>query len=110
MMASSSSFRIWATIAFCLPILGSGSARADMSLADAYKVIASKQLIDLTHSFDSTTPVWAGFGQATLSAASIRRPTSPTRSNRPASGRHSIRWLANTGRMSIRRPISTKTA
>jgi kynurenine formamidase len=40
------------------------------TLADALKVIQGKELVDLTHSFSPTTPVWAGFGQATMSAAS----------------------------------------
>jgi kynurenine formamidase len=42
---------------------------ADDSLADAYKVISGKEFVDLTHSFSPTTPVWGGFGQATMSAA-----------------------------------------
>jgi kynurenine formamidase len=42
---------------------------AEQTLADALKVIQSKQLVDLTHSFSPTTPVWSGFGQATMSAA-----------------------------------------
>jgi kynurenine formamidase len=44
-------------------------ASAQTSLADAYKTIASKQFVDLTHSFGTATPVWSGFGQATMSAA-----------------------------------------
>jgi kynurenine formamidase len=40
------------------------------SLADAYRIIASKQFVDLTHSFGPLTPVWKGFGPATFSAAS----------------------------------------
>ena len=40
------------------------------SLADAYRIIASKQFVDLTHSFSPLTPVWKGFGPATFSAAS----------------------------------------
>ena len=44
-------------------------ARADTSLADAYAVIASKKKVDLTHTFGVNTPVWAGFGQATMTAA-----------------------------------------
>ncbi|HTJ09938.1 MAG TPA: cyclase family protein [Candidatus Binataceae bacterium] len=40
------------------------------SLADAYRIIASKQFVDLTHSFGPLTPVWKGFGSATFSAAS----------------------------------------
>ena len=43
------------------------SAQSD--LARAYRVIASKQFVDLTHSFDGTTPVWSGFGQAKFSPA-----------------------------------------
>ena len=40
------------------------------SLAEAYRIIASKQFVDLTHSFSPLTPVWKGFGPATFSAAS----------------------------------------
>jgi kynurenine formamidase len=40
------------------------------SLAEAYRTIASKQFVDLTHSFSPLTPVWKGFGPATFSAAS----------------------------------------
>jgi kynurenine formamidase len=39
------------------------------SLAEAYKIISSKQFVDLTHSFSPETPVWKGFGQAIFSAA-----------------------------------------
>jgi len=41
----------------------------ERSLEDAFKIISSKQFVDLTHSFSPTTPVWKGFGQATFSAA-----------------------------------------
>ena len=40
------------------------------SLTDALRIIQGKEFVDLTHSFSPTTPVWKGFGQATLSAAS----------------------------------------
>ncbi len=46
-----------------------GVAAQRGSLADAYKIISSKQFVDLTHSFGPTTPVWKGFGQATFAAA-----------------------------------------
>ncbi len=42
----------------------------EKSLAEAYRIIASKQFVDLTHSFGPSTPVWKGFGPATFSAAS----------------------------------------
>ncbi|MBF6569302.1 MAG: cyclase family protein [Candidatus Binataceae bacterium] len=41
----------------------------DGSLAAAYKIIASKHFVDLTHSFSPSTPVWKGFGPATFSRA-----------------------------------------
>ena len=41
----------------------------DRSLAEAYRIIASKQFVDLTHSFSPLTPVWKGFGPATFSRA-----------------------------------------
>jgi hypothetical protein len=39
------------------------------SLAEAYRIIAAKQFVDLTHVFSPLTPVWKGFGQAAFSAA-----------------------------------------
>ena len=45
------------------------SRAAENTLADALKIIQGKQFVDLTHSFSPTTPVWGGFGQATMSAA-----------------------------------------
>jgi kynurenine formamidase len=47
----------------------SPAAAQNNSLAEAYKIIASKQFVDLTHSFSPLTPVWKGFGQAALAAA-----------------------------------------
>ena len=38
-------------------------------MAEAYKIIESKQFVDLTHSFSPVTPVWKGFGQAAFAAA-----------------------------------------
>ena len=54
-------------IAFCLA--ATTASAAEPTLADALKVIQGKQFVDLTHSFSPTTPVWSGFGQATMSAA-----------------------------------------
>jgi hypothetical protein len=52
-----------ALLALALP------ARADSDLMRAYKVIAAKRFVDLTHSFGPTTPVWSGFGQAKFTPA-----------------------------------------
>ncbi len=53
-------------------LAGAASSAAlaqDGSLAEAYRIIASKQFVDLTHSFSPLTPVWKGFGPATFSRA-----------------------------------------
>ena len=44
-------------------------AAAQNDLARAYRIIAGKQFVDLTHSFGPTTPVWSGFGQAKFTPA-----------------------------------------
>jgi len=45
------------------------AAHAQSDLARAYKVIAGKKFVDLTHSFSPESPVWSGFGQAKFSPA-----------------------------------------
>ena len=45
------------------------AAEQPATLADALRIIQGKAFVDLTHSFSPTTPVWSGFGQATISAA-----------------------------------------
>jgi len=49
--------------------LPAAAPAADMSLADAFKVLSGKEMVDLTHTFGVSTPVWSGFGQATMAAA-----------------------------------------
>src|ERR1700731_3726197 len=44
-------------------------SRAQTSLDEAYRFIASKTFVDLTHAFGPDTPVWSGFGQARMSPA-----------------------------------------
>jgi kynurenine formamidase len=56
-----------ATLALCS--VESAAALAQGELARAYRVIASKSFVDLTHSFDANTPVWSGFGQAKMTPA-----------------------------------------
>jgi len=50
---------------------------AENDLARAYRVIASKRFVDLTHSFDTRSPVWSGFGQAKM------RPAADPKTQRP---------------------------
>ncbi len=49
-----------------LILIGAPAARAESDLERAYKIIAGKQLVDLTHGFGPDTPVWSGFGQAKM--------------------------------------------
>jgi kynurenine formamidase len=55
--------------ALSLALIAGAPARAESDLARAYRVIAGKEFVDLTHSFGPTTPVWSGFGQAKFSPA-----------------------------------------
>jgi kynurenine formamidase len=41
-------------------------AQAQGDLERAYRIIAGKQMVDLTHSFGPDSPVWSGFGQAKM--------------------------------------------
>ena len=52
-------------------------SRAQTSLDEAYRVIASKTFVDLTHAFGPDTPVWSGFGQAKMSPASDPKTHKP---------------------------------
>ena len=52
-------------------------AAADNDLARAYRVIASKRFVDLTHSFDPRSPVWSGFGQAKMMPAADPKTQRP---------------------------------
>ena len=48
---------------------GAAPAHAESDLARAYRIIAGKQLVDLTHRFSPDSPVWSGFGQAKFTPA-----------------------------------------
>src|SRR3954447_23239552 len=58
-----------AKLAFLLALSFTLPAQAQSNLARAYRIIASKQFVDLTHSFGPETPVWSGFGQAKFTPA-----------------------------------------
>lgn len=53
------------------------SAQAQSDLERAYRIIAGKQLVDLTHSFGPDTPVWSGFGQARMTPAADPKTKEP---------------------------------
>src|SRR3984885_12589397 len=52
-------------------------AHAQSDLARAYRTLASKTFVDLTHSFGPDTPVWSGFGQAKFSPAADPKTHEP---------------------------------
>jgi kynurenine formamidase len=54
---------IWAA---CIGFALTAPAKAASDLARAYRVIAGKKFVDLTHSFGPDSPVWSGFGQAKM--------------------------------------------
>jgi kynurenine formamidase len=51
--------------------------RAESDLARAYRIIAGKQFVDLTHSFGPDSPVWSGFGQAKMTPMADPRTHEP---------------------------------
>ena len=53
------------------------AALAQSDLVRAYRTIASKTFVDLTHSFSPTSPVWSGFGQAKFSPAADPQTKKP---------------------------------
>jgi len=63
--------------AVTLAAMAAVPAQASSELQRAYRVIKSKQYVDLTHSFDATTPVWSGFGQAKFSPAADPKTKKP---------------------------------
>jgi len=54
-----------------------GAARAASDLDRAYRIIAGKKFVDLTHSFAPDTPVWSGFGQAKMTPAADPKTREP---------------------------------
>ena len=50
-------------------LAAASAAHAASDLDRAYRIIAGKRFVDLTHAFSPTTPVWSGFGQAKFTPA-----------------------------------------
>lgn len=63
--------------ALALLVGAAGPATAQGDLARAYRTIAGKKFVDLTHSFGPDTPVWSGFGQAKMSPAADPKSKKP---------------------------------
>jgi len=78
-MRATKLFRVAAILgmAALAPVVLAASANAQSDLARAYRVIAGKKFVDLTHSFGPDTPVWSGFGQAKMSPAGDPKTKEP---------------------------------
>jgi kynurenine formamidase len=67
-------------LAATMLVAGPPAAEADSaqtSLATAYRILAGKRFVDLTHTFSPTTPVWQGFGQAQMTPAADPKTHQP---------------------------------
>ena len=61
--------RLVVLLSVVFSICSGSSTKAQSDLARSYRVIASKQFVDLTQSFGPESPVWSGFGQARMTPA-----------------------------------------
>src|SRR5262249_29458659 len=52
-------------------------SNAQSDLTRAYRIISSKEYVDLTHSFGPESPVWSGFGQAKMTPAADPKTREP---------------------------------
>jgi kynurenine formamidase len=62
-------------VALCTFQAPAAQAQSDLDLA--YRILAKKKFVDLTHSFGPDTPVWSGFGQAKMSPAADPKTKEP---------------------------------
>jgi kynurenine formamidase len=78
MFFSRSSMRCMTAGLLAVILAGPASpALAQSQLERAYRIIAGKQFVDLTHSFSPDTPVWSGFGQAKMRPAADPQTGAP---------------------------------
>jgi kynurenine formamidase len=64
-------------IAAAVSIGANSTASGASALDRAFRTIAGKRFIDLTHSFGPDTPVWSGFGQAKMMPAADPKTHEP---------------------------------
>ena len=69
--------RLIVLLSIIFAVCSQSRANARNDLARAYRVIASKTFVDLTHSFGTETPVWSGFGQAKMTLATDPKTRKP---------------------------------
>src|SRR5215208_7186380 len=68
------------------------TAQAETQLGRAYRIIAGKRFVDLTHSFGPNTPVWSGFGQAKMTPAVDPQTRQPYTIARRDFAAHFTKW------------------
>ena len=69
--------RLVVLLSFTFSICSGSPTKAQSDLTRAYRIIGSKQYIDLTHSFGPESPVWSGFGQAKMTPAADPKTREP---------------------------------
>ncbi len=70
--------RVAAVLLAVSVVAGAAAASArESEIEQAYRIIAGKKFVDLTHAFGPQTPVWSGFGQAKFSAAADPKTHEP---------------------------------
>ena len=69
--------RVTLLIGTLCALAAAAPALAQSDLARAYRIIAAKTFVDLTHSFGPETPVWSGFGLAKFSPAADPKTHDP---------------------------------
>lgn len=72
-----SKIRLLVLLPVAVAICSGSPTKAQSDLTRAYRVIASKQYVDLTHSFGPESPVWSGFGQAKMTPAADPKTREP---------------------------------
>jgi kynurenine formamidase len=75
MIASRTAHRLFT--AGALAAASACGAPPPASLADAYRILASRPHVDLTHAFGPETPVWSGFGPADFRPAADPKTGQP---------------------------------
>jgi len=69
--------RLVVLLSVTFSICSGSAAKARSDLTRAYRVIAAKEFVDLTHSFGPDSPVWSGFGQAKMAPATDPKTREP---------------------------------
>lgn len=69
--------RLVVFLSLAFSICAGSATNAQSDLGRAYRVISSKQYVDLTHGFGPESPVWSGFGQAKMTPAADPKTREP---------------------------------